>query len=277
MRLVSYLYDVPLDAIEDLLRGGEVREYGTDATIIRKGPVPDDVSLNFYVVVDGEVAVKDGRRLITMLGKGDSFGEWGISHQRGFRTADVVAARPSQCIEFSEKQYRWLVSQYPVIQERIGTIRRLLPQLQLAQARARLKGQADPSARPSVVASMSSGQLSSFALFSMVGMFNEGQSIIVEGAEADGFYILLSGHLVATVGGRVVGELSEGDIFGEVALLEGGRRAATVRVVSADAEALFMGTGNFRDLLHAVPAFAFEVRETAADRRERDEQRQASG
>jgi CRP-like cAMP-binding protein len=266
MRLVSYLYDIPVEVIKALLRDGEVREYGTDVAIIQKGPLADDAALAFYVVVDGEVAVKDGRRLIDVLTKGDSFGEWGISHQRGFRTADVVAARPSQCIEFGEERYRWLVGQYPVIQERIGVIRRLLPRLQLAQTRARMKLRADPAGRTTVLAAMSSSQLSSFALFSTVAAFNEGQPVIVEGTDADGFYVLLSGHLVATVKGRIVGELSEGDIFGEMGLLEGGRRAATVSAVSADAEVLFMSTENFRDLLYAVPAFALDVRETAAQR-----------
>jgi len=268
LRLVSYLYDISPDALEELLRGARVHEYARDEVIIRKGQTGRGETLQFYVVADGEVAVKDGRRLVTRLGKGSSFGEWGISHQRGFRVADVVAARPCQCIEFTEAQYRWLIRRYPVIQERIGKIRNLLPRLQLAQARARLKVEADPSVSLSVIASMTSSQLSGFAIFSQVKMFREGQLIMVEGEEADGFYILLSGHLAAAVGERVVGELSEGDIFGEMGLLEGGKRGATLTVESADAELLFMSTQNFQDLLQAVPAFSWGIRETAARRLE---------
>lgn len=266
MRLVSYLYDVPLHVIEEMLRGGELREYDVEAQILRKGPVTDDVPLNFYVVVDGEVAVRDGRRLIGTLKKGDTFGEWGISHQRGFRTADVVTTRPSQCVEFSETQYRWLVAQCPVIQERIGVIRRLLPLLQTAQARARLQADVAPLARRSVMTAMSAGQLSSFALFGTVKTFKEGESVIVEGDEADGFYVLLSGYLVVSIDGRVVGEVTEGEIFGELAPLDGTRRTATVTTVSADAEVLFMKTSRFQELLHAVPSFSAQVRETASQR-----------
>jgi len=266
LRLVSYLYDVPAATLEALLAGAAVREYAKGEAIVNQGPVGKGEPLNFYVIVDGAADVRDGRRSLATLGKGDSFGEWGISHQRGYRLADVVTGRACQCLEFTETQYRWLVGRHPTIQERIGKIRTLLPRLQGAQARAWRRNEADPSVRISVISTMTVSQLSSFALFSNVAVFKEGQAIVLEGAQADGFYVLLSGHLAATTGGRVIGEMSEGDIFGEIGLLEGGRRGATVGVVSADAEVLFMSAQNFRNLLAAVPAFALEIRETAARR-----------
>ncbi|MBI3326282.1 MAG: cyclic nucleotide-binding domain-containing protein [Nitrospinae bacterium] len=267
LSMVCYLYDVPSETLKELIRGGEVCQYETDEVIIHQGQVPKGELLHFYVIADGEVAVKDGRRLIAKLVKSDSFGEWGISHQRGFRAADVVAARPCQCLRFTEAQFRWLVERYPVILERIGKVRSLLPRLQFAQARARLRAGQDQSGPRSVIADMDTGQLSGFAIFSEVRGFREGQPVITEGDEADGFYILLSGHLAATVGGRVVGELSEGEVFGEMGLLESGKRSATVPVVSADAEVLFMSTQNFHALLHTVPAFSWSIREIAAQRR----------
>ena len=70
--------------------------------------------------------------------------------------------------------------------------------------------------------------------------------------------------------GNVIGELSEGDVFGEVGLLEGGKRIATVTVVSADADVLFMSQQNFQVLLQTVPAFSFGIRVIADRRQERD-------
>jgi CRP-like cAMP-binding protein len=115
---------------------------------------------------------------------------------------------------------------------------------------------------------MTSSQLSGFAIFSRIKEFKQGQHIIVEGDEADGFYILLSGHLAVGTEGRFIGELGEGDVFGELGLLEGGTREANVTVVSADAEVLFMSTRSFEHLLHTVPAFAWGIWETAAGRRD---------
>ncbi len=267
MRPVAYLYDMPSDTLETLLHGAEIVTHFPDEVIIRKGPVAPGEPMHFQIIADGRVSVRDGRRVITTLGKADTFGEWGISHQRGFRAADVVADRPTQTIRLSEEQYHWLVGKHPVIQERVSKIRSLLPRLQLAQERARLKAALEPGAR-SVIEHMTSIQLSGFAIFSRIKEFKQGQHILVEGDEADGFYILLSGHLAVGTEGRFIGELSEGDVFGELGLLEGGTREANVTVVSADAEVLFMSTRSFQHLLHTVPAFAWGIWETAAGRRD---------
>jgi CRP-like cAMP-binding protein len=267
MRPVAYLYDMPSDTLETLLHGAEIVTHFPDEVIIRMGPVAPGEPMHFQIIADGRVSVRDGRRVITTLGKADTFGEWGMSHQRGVRAADVVADRPTQTIRLSEGQYHWLVGKHPVIQERVSKIRSLLPRLQLAQERARLKAALEPGAR-SVIEHMTASQLSSFAIFSQIKEFKQGHHILVEGDEVDGFYILLSGHLAVGTEGRFIGELSEGDAFGELGLLEGGTREATVTVVSADAEVVFMSTRSFQQLLLTVPAFAWGIWETAAGRRD---------
>lgn len=266
LRLVSYLHDFPAKLLERLLSMARIRVLEAGQVVITKGPTKRGEKLNFYVVADGEVAIKDGKRLITRLIKGDSFGEWGISHQRGFRTADVVATRPTQLMEFPEEAYQWMAEKHPAIQERIGRIRALLPRLQLARARAVQKTQQNPQRSQSVIENMNLNQLSAFAVFSEVKKFNMGESVVAEGEDADGLYILLSGHLTVTVRGKPVGELSEADVFGEVGLLEGGKRNATVEVASADAEVLFMSQENFKALLQSTPAFSFGIRAVAARR-----------
>jgi CRP-like cAMP-binding protein len=267
MRLVAYLSDVPDETLETLLHGGEIVTHAPDETIVRKGPVGANEPLHFYVVTDGRVNVRDGRRVVASLVKADTFGEWGISHQRGFRAADVVAESASQTIRLGEEHYRWLIGQHPVIQDRLSTIRTLLPRLQLAQGRARLKGGTESGAH-SVIEGMSTGQLSSLAIFSTVETFKHGRSVMIRADEVDGFYILLSGHLAVGVNGRIVAELSEGDIFGHHDMVEGGAREVAVTAVSVDAEALFVSTGSLQRLVRTVPTFAWGIWETVAGRRE---------
>ncbi len=267
MRHVAYLYDMSSTTLETLLHGAEIVTNFPDEVIIRKGPVAPGEPMHFQIVADGRVSVRDGRRVITTLSRGDTFGEWGIGQQRGFRAADVVADRPTQAIRLSEEQYHWLVGKHPVIQERVNKMRGLLPRLQLAQERARLKAALEPGAR-SVIEHMTASQLSGFAIFSLVKEFKQGHHVFVEKDKADGFYVLLSGHLAVGTEGRFTSELSEGDVFGEMGLLEGATREASVTVVSADAEVLFMSTQSFQHLLHTMPAFAGGIWETAAGRRE---------
>jgi hypothetical protein len=58
------------------------------------------------------------------------------------------------------------------------------------------------------------------------------KTVIAEQDQSDAFYIVLSGNLKVSVNGRKVNELSGGDWFGEIGLLEGLRRTATVRTTS---------------------------------------------
>jgi CRP-like cAMP-binding protein len=265
IRLVGYLYDTPLEVLRELLDRAVVLKWAPDEIIIRKGPVASGESLHFFVVAAGEAAVKDGRRLVARLGKADSFGEWGISHQRGFRVADVVATSRCQCIRLGEAEYWWLVERQPAIQDRISRLRRLLPRLELAQERARLRADGE---RRGILEYLTTSQLTGFALFGETRTLLRDAVVVREGDTADAFYVLLSGHLQAVVGGRSVGELAEGDGFGEIALLQGGRRTATVTVVSADAEVLVMRRQEFDTMLATMPAFAWGIWEAATTRSE---------
>ncbi len=64
--------------------------------------------------------------------------------------------------------------------------------------------------------------------------FDEGQDVVKEGASPDdGMYIILEGQaLVLGTGGKLINELAEGDVVGELALIKDGIRKATVRAVT---------------------------------------------
>ena len=71
-------------------------------------------------------------------------------------------------------------------------------------------------------------------------VFREGQVIYQEGTKLDNtFCLLLSGELVVEKGSRMVGQISEGQIFGEMAFFAPQHaRTATVRVASPEATVL---------------------------------------
>ena len=57
----------------------------------------------------------------------------------------------------------------------------------------------------------------------------EGASVVKEGDEGDSFYVILQGEAkVVGPGGTAVNLLRPGDFFGEISLLDGGARTATV-------------------------------------------------
>jgi MFS family permease len=59
-----------------------------------------------------------------------------------------------------------------------------------------------------------------------------GENVVVEGDAGDCFYMIESGELVVTGRGRELNRLGPGDVFGEVALLHGIPRSATVTAVT---------------------------------------------
>jgi CRP/FNR family transcriptional regulator, cyclic AMP receptor protein len=71
-------------------------------------------------------------------------------------------------------------------------------------------------------------QLKWLADRSEVAEFMGGHSIVREGEAGDSFYVMLTGHAKVTMNGRFVKRLIPGDYFGEIALLDGGPRTATV-------------------------------------------------
>src|SRR5687767_1358405 len=84
-----------------------------------------------------------------------------------------------------------------------------------------------------------------------------------EGDSADCLYIVLSGRLRVTVkrsegGEQAVAELGRGESVGEMALLTGGQRSATVRAVR-DSQLVRLSKANFDRLLHSAPGTAIEL------------------
>lgn len=58
--------------------------------------------------------------------------------------------------------------------------------------------------------------------------FSPGETVTVEGEQGVGFFVIESGKATVTVGGDERRSLGAGDYFGEVALLSGSRRTATI-------------------------------------------------
>jgi CRP-like cAMP-binding protein len=75
---------------------------------------------------------------------------------------------------------------------------------------------------------LSKRQLRQVATLAEPAQFMEGASIVREGDPGDTFYVILAGQAKVTVGSRTASRLLPGDHFGEISLLDGGPRSATV-------------------------------------------------
>jgi len=92
-----------------------------------------------------------------------------------------------------------------------------------------------------------------------------GSVIAVEGEPGAGLFVIDTGRANVSIGGKRVNTLGPGDFFGEMALLDGGPRTATV-TAATDLQ-LFALTGwVFRGLVAEYPQMALRVMETMAAR-----------
>lgn len=85
-----------------------------------------------------------------------------------------------------------------------------------------------------------------------------GRPLCREGEVGQEFFVLESGSVSVTVGGREVSRLGPGDFFGELALLDAGPRNATV-TAEDDVKVLVLSRREFMDLLEEEPIVAVRM------------------
>jgi len=95
--------------------------------------------------------------------------------------------------------------------------------------------------------------------------FPPGKQIVIEGRGGVGFFLIVEGKAIVSVGDRVVRALGPGDYFGEMALLDGDQRSATV---TADTElrCLGMTSWNFKSFVQDNPSVAWALLQSLAGR-----------
>jgi CRP/FNR family transcriptional regulator, cyclic AMP receptor protein len=95
--------------------------------------------------------------------------------------------------------------------------------------------------------------------------FGPGEEIFVEGDEGDRMYVIRTGEVEIFRGGKLITTLTSGDIFGEMALIDGSPRLTTARA-KGTCEVAPITKRAFMFLVHETPVVALSVMRTLADR-----------
>jgi CRP-like cAMP-binding protein len=88
--------------------------------------------------------------------------------------------------------------------------------------------------------------------------FSDGQEVVTQGESGIGFFVILDGSARVSVGGQERRTLKPGDYFGELALLEGDSRSASI---TADGELRCAGmtAWHFRPFIRDHPDIAWAL------------------
>jgi CRP/FNR family cyclic AMP-dependent transcriptional regulator len=96
-------------------------------------------------------------------------------------------------------------------------------------------------------------------------VFQPGEAIVKQGATDTRFFLILEGMAEVSVDGRFARAVGPGGFFGEIAMLDGGPRTATI-TAATDVSALSIASFNMRALLKEHPEMAIKVLEALCGR-----------
>jgi len=200
-----------------------------------------------YVIVDGMLRAtaerEDGTELtLSEFGEGEIAGEMAILAGGGVYSATVSAARDSVLVRIPSRTFEHVLKTSPqVVQELSEGIRRRIARSQLALGLTRLFGPVQDSVLRYVESRVQWVRLQA------------GEELFSQGDRGRDLYFVLGGRLRAIAeGGRVLNEMSRGESIGEVALLTGEPRTATVIAVR-DSQLVRISREMFEEIIQKYP------------------------
>lgn len=95
----------------------------------------------------------------------------------------------------------------------------------------------------------------------------EGQAVIRQGEAGSGFYVIMAGEAEVSIDSETVAVLGPGDVFGEMALVEGRKTRRNADVVArAPLTIMTMSAANYRNIATRFPDLGARLRELADSR-----------
>jgi CRP/FNR family transcriptional regulator, cyclic AMP receptor protein len=116
-----------------------------------------------------------------------------------------------------------------------------------------------------IFSALSKKDLQKIARASDEVVIEEGRAVVQEGTSGHEAFVILEGKASVERKGLKVADLGPGDYFGELALLDGGPRTATV-IATTPLTVLVLGQREFSGVLDSVPGLAHKLLATLATR-----------
>jgi cGMP-dependent protein kinase 2 len=236
--------------MREFLLDSEVRAYRTGQIIFER----NSIGSSLFGVASGAVNVEvdpTNKSTVVTIPTGSIFGEVGLISGRR-RGATIRAAEPTVVIEIERTAALKLMAS---VKEARDTVNRITTERQLLQIFG---------------SGLSAQDLVEVLASAQVIEVKPDQAIIKEGDEGYDIYIVRSGSMIVEkeIGGKQVflSYLPAGTYVGEMALIDGGRRTATVSA-AIRSEVVRLNGDVFRQLLARKPQLAAKMQADMAARR----------
>jgi len=112
---LEYLKEVPLFSsfsdkqLKSVIKTAKEKEFAKGDAIVREG---EQTKAGFYLILEGQVEVKRGDKVLTKLGSGQFFGEMAVLDEKP-RSADVLTLTDTKCLLLTNWDFKALIKTYP--------------------------------------------------------------------------------------------------------------------------------------------------------------------
>jgi CRP/FNR family cyclic AMP-dependent transcriptional regulator len=218
-----------------------------------------------YFLVGGEITVSTAGKTIDVIRAGEIIGEMSAIAETP-RAATATARTDCMLIGLSREQFLGALQHQPEFA--LMLMRMILARLRLGLSMLHMRGGfvghnprksarvLDDKLLKSITASLGQTARSSFP---------KDRAIIVEGGSGAVMYVVLEGGASISIKGQVVETISVGGLFGEMALVDEGPRAASATATS-DCTLLAIDRTAFIELVKSNPAFGTELLKNLSER-----------
>ncbi|NNM75492.1 cyclic nucleotide-binding domain-containing protein [Sphingomonas sp. ID1715] len=248
---VSILEGMSPLQMREFMLDSEVKAFGAGEIIFER----NEPGSSLFGIAQGSVLVEvdpTNPAITVPIGTGEIFGEVGLISGRR-RGATVRAGEPAIVVEIPRTAALRLQSQVPAARAAIARISTERQLLQLFKSGLKKEDVAEVAAGAQVMT------------------IKAGDAVITEGEEGNDIYVIRSGSMIVekTVGGKPVflSYLPAGSFVGEMALIGGGRRTATVRA-AIKSDVIRLPGEAFARLMARNPALAERVQRDMAARQD---------
>lgn len=223
--------------LRELMLDSAVHAFDADETIFER----NDPGNSLFAVAQGSVLVeidKDDPSKVVPIGEGSIFGEVGLISGRR-RGATIRAGEPTVCVELSRSAALKLLATAPGAARAVN---RISIERQLLQMFG---------------SGLTSADVTELVDAAVVEDVRAGQVVVTEAADDKDIYVIRRGSMIVekNIGGKPVflSYLPAGSYFGEMAVIDGSKRTATVKAAIKSQVVRFPGPA-FTALLDRKPA-----------------------
>ncbi len=238
----------------EMVRTGRIKTYNPEEMVIQEGSRGN----SFYFIIKGRVRVKIGDETVAILSDSNYFGEAALLTGKP-RNASIQSATQTTLLKLPEGVFTKMLKQFPFIKEAMEKTLNIRPALSKVQILKGLPAKALEKLTQSFIQSS----------------YRAGEDIIVQGESGHQFFLLAKGKVDVIVqdnGERWrVAQLTAGDVFGEIALIENAPRTATIRAAT-DVTVWVLDRMSFQRITEETPALHFGLTRLARERKQRTEE-----